>query len=57
MEDLFERGILHRDISDNNIMIAIDGRGRLIDFDLAQEMKYLGLHRPTHVVCFPLSFH
>ena len=29
----------------------MDGRGRLIDFDLAREVNYLGAGRTTRVVC------
>ena len=35
LEDLYEAGIQHRDISEANIMISADGRGRLIDLDMA----------------------
>ena len=55
MEDLFGRGVLHRDISDGNIMITVDGRGCLIDLDFAREVDYSGPHRRTCVVCFPFS--
>ena len=50
MEDLYEKGILHQDISDNNVMITLDGRGRLIDFDLAREVNYSGSGRTTRAV-------
>ena len=42
LNDLSEVGILHRDISEANIMISADGRGRLIDFDLAWNREYAG---------------
>jgi len=38
MQDLYDsRGIIHQDISTANVMITVDGRGRLIDLDLAQD--------------------
>ena len=45
IQDLYNRGILHKDISTANIMITMDGRGRLIDFDLAGEVGYSGAGR------------
>ena len=53
IEDLHERGVLHRDISDGNIMITIGGRGRLIDFEFAQEVNSSDPHQGTRAVCFP----
>ena len=50
MQDLYGRGILHRDMNAANIMITVDGRGRLIDFDLTREVKYSGTHRTTLTV-------
>lgn len=35
-------GILHRDISVGNILIGDDGRGLLIDWDLARQVPKLG---------------
>ena len=43
-------GILHRDISSANIMITVDGRGRLIDLDLAREVYYSGAHQTARAV-------
>ncbi|KAF9644258.1 hypothetical protein BDM02DRAFT_3272546 [Thelephora ganbajun] len=45
IQDLYNRGILHRDISIANIMIAVDGRGRLIDLDLARDRNDVGARR------------
>jgi serine/threonine protein kinase len=42
IEYLYDRGILHRDISIGNIMIAVDGSGRLIDLDLARDRDEVG---------------
>ncbi|KAF9642650.1 hypothetical protein BDM02DRAFT_3124325 [Thelephora ganbajun] len=42
---LYDRGILHRDISIANIMIAVDGGGRLIDLDLARDRHEVGARR------------
>ena len=39
LKDLNEVGILHRDISEGNIMISADGGGRLIDLDLARDRR------------------
>ena len=47
---LYDQGILHRDISVPNIMVATDGRGRLIDFDLAREVGYSGARRTVRTV-------
>ncbi|KAF9649978.1 hypothetical protein BDM02DRAFT_3112748 [Thelephora ganbajun] len=42
IQDLCDRGILHRDVSIANIMIAVDGGGRLIDLDLARDRHEVG---------------
>ena len=42
IQDLYDRGILHRDISVPNIMIAVDGSGRLIDLDMARDREDIG---------------
>ena len=39
IEDLYARGILHRDISAANIMIAVNGCGHLIDLNLARDVN------------------
>lgn len=36
-------------------MITIDGRGRLIDFDLAREVDYSGARRTIRTVRLPAS--
>ncbi|KAF8546653.1 hypothetical protein OG21DRAFT_1501900 [Imleria badia] len=38
--------ILHRDISAGNIILTDDGRGLLIDWELAKLMKDVGIRRP-----------
>jgi RIO-like serine/threonine protein kinase len=40
-EALEKAGILHRDISVGNILITVDGRGLLIDWDLCKRVKDL----------------
>ncbi|KAF9643425.1 hypothetical protein BDM02DRAFT_3264101 [Thelephora ganbajun] len=45
IQDLYDRGILHRDISIANIMIAVDGGGRLIDLDLSRDRHEVGARR------------
>ena len=42
IKDLYDRGILHRDISVVNIMITVDGKGRLIDLDMARDRDDVG---------------
>jgi serine/threonine protein kinase len=42
IEDLYDRRILHGDISIANIMIAVNGSGRLIDLDLAWDRDEVG---------------
>ena len=54
IEDLYERGILHRDISAANIMITIDGSGRLIDLDMARSVNGVGARLTVRTVsCRP----
>jgi hypothetical protein len=43
-------GILHRDISPGNIMITEEGRGFLIDWDLAKSIHGEGAHLPGRTV-------
>jgi hypothetical protein len=58
-------GILHRDISPGNIMITKEGRGFLIDWDLAKSIHGEGAHLPGRTVSaaklcfssFPLTQH
>ena len=50
IQDLHERGILHRDISTGNIMISVDGRGRLIDLDLALDRNEVDTQRFFRIV-------
>ncbi len=38
-----QRGILHRDIKPSNILLAADGQPMLLDFNLAQELRWPGL--------------
>ena len=61
MGDLHARGILHRDISTANIMISVDGRGRLIDLGMAGARDNLGgirrsIRMASHNVQWVLSF-
>lgn len=50
MQDLYDRGIIHQDISTANIMITADGRGRLIDLDLAQDRNGVGVQQCSRAV-------
>ena len=52
IQDLYDRGIIHRDISIANIMITIDGGGRLIDLDLARDRNEVGARRSVRTVGF-----
>ena len=50
IQGLDERGILHRDVSTGNIMISADGRGRLIDLDLALDRNEVDTQRLSRIV-------
>src|SRR5882757_798233 len=50
IKDLHDKGVLHRDISTTNIMITVDGRGRLIDLDLARDLKEVGARHSVRTV-------
>jgi hypothetical protein len=50
VQDLYDRGIIHRDISIANIMITVDGGGRLIDLDLARDRNDAGARRSVRTV-------
>ena len=50
MQDLYQKGILHRDVSVPNIMITVNSRGRLIDFNLAREVNYSGVRQTGRTV-------
>ncbi|KIM82818.1 hypothetical protein PILCRDRAFT_70281, partial [Piloderma croceum F 1598] len=39
LADAHEAGILHRDFSPGNIIILMDGTGRLIDWDLSKPLS------------------
>jgi serine/threonine protein kinase len=50
--DAYEKAsILHRDISPGNIMITNDGRGFLIDWDLAKDTNSKGARSLGRTVC------
>ena len=52
--DAYERAeILHRDISDNNIMIGEDGHGLLTDWDCSKYRHELGRQADRSVSSFP----
>ena len=50
LQDLYDRGIIHRDISIANIMITICGGGRLIDLDLARDRGDIGARQSVRTV-------
>ena len=50
IEDLYDRRILHGDISTANIMIAVNGSGRLIDLDLAWDRDEVGARLSVRAV-------
>jgi len=45
-----EVGVFHRDLSLGNIMIDINGNGRLIDFDLARLKDETGARQTMRTV-------
>jgi RIO-like serine/threonine protein kinase len=53
LADAYEAGILHRDFSPGNVIIADDGTGRLIDWDLSKprDMEQATPRRATRTVC------
>ena len=50
-------GIFHRDLSIGNIMIDVNGNGRLIDFDLARFMDETGARQTMRTVSLQLCIH
>ena len=52
MKDLYDRGVIHRDISTGNIMIGMGGEGRLIDFDLARDRDEIGTLMSVRTVSY-----
>jgi len=49
--------ILHHDISAGNILLTDDGKGLLIDWELAEMMDEGGSWRPDRTVSYPVQYH
>ena len=45
--------LLHRDISSGNIILTDEGKGLLIDWEMAKEVGQVGNRRPERTVCHP----
>ena len=43
--------LLHRDISMGNIILTNEGRGLLIDWEMAKKVNEIGRRRPDRTVC------
>ena len=48
--------ILHRDISAGNIIVTDEGKGLLIDWELAKMMDEGGSRRPDRTVSHPAQY-
>ena len=46
--------LLHRDISMGNIILTDEGRGLLIDWEMAKKVNEIGRRRPDRTVCHPV---
>ena len=46
--DAYGAGFLHRDFSPGNIIITVDGKGLLIDWDLSKPLNAKMLETPRH---------
>ena len=46
--------LLHRDISMGNIILTDEGRGLLIDWEMAKKVDEIGRRRPDRTVCYSI---